>query len=55
MPLYFIGECCKCKEKVCQDIWSISRDHKYADSRYVCSHFDVEIDHVSSIGFFGIG
>ena len=55
MPLYFIGECCKCKESVYQDLWSISRDHKYSESRYVCSHFDVEIDHQSSIGFWGIG
>ena len=55
MPLYFIGECCKCKENVYQDLWSISRDHKYSESRYVCSHFNVEIDHQSSIGLCGIG
>ena len=38
-----------------QDLWSISRDHTYSESRYVCSHFNVEIDHQSSIGFWGIG
>ena len=55
MPLHLICECCKCKESLSQDLWAISRDHKYAESRYLCEHFDVEIDHVSSTGFFGIG
>ena len=57
MPLHIICECCKCKKNQFKfDIWSISRNHKhYSESRYVCSHFDVEIDHESSIGFFGLG
>ena len=56
MPLYLIYQCCKCKESGSQDLWSISRDHKYSSQRYVCQHFDVEIDHESKIGFFfGIG
>ena len=55
MPLYAICQCCKCKNSVSQDLWSISRNHKYSDSRYVCSHFNVEIDHESSTGFLGIG
>ena len=55
MPLHLICECCKCKESLSQDLWAISRNHKYAESRYLCEHFDVEIDHVSKTGFFGIG
>ena len=55
MPLNFICQCCLCKNSLSQELWSISRDHKYSESRYVCSHFDVEIDHQSSIGFWGIG
>ena len=51
MPLYAICQCCKCKKSVSQDLWSISRDHKYSGSRYVCEHFDVDIDHESRIGF----
>lgn len=53
MPLYVICECCKCKESVSQDVWAISRNHKYNYSRYLCTHFNVEIDTESSIGFFG--
>ena len=53
MPLYVICECCKCKESVSQDVWAISRNHKYSNSRYLCTHFDVEIDTESSIGFLG--
>lgn len=55
MPLHFIGQCCKCKSSISQDLWSIARNHKYSEKRYVCAHFDVEIDHESTIGFFGIG
>ncbi len=55
MPLHLICECCKCKKSLSQDLWAISRDHKYAEPSPLCIHFDVEIDHVSSIGFFGIG
>ncbi len=55
MPLHLICECCKCKQSFSQDLWSISIDNSYSDQRYVCSHFDVEIKHESSIGFWGIG
>ena len=57
MPLHLICQCCKCKNKYYYfDLWSISRNHKYSyESRKVCKHFDVEIDHESSIGFLGIG
>lgn len=56
MPLHIIGECCKCKGKFYFDIWSISRNHKYLNEyKRVCDHFDAEIDHESSIGFFGWG
>ena len=54
MPLHLIVQCCKCKESLSHDIWSIARNHKYADSKYLCSHFSVTIDHESSCGFFGI-
>ena len=56
MPLHITWECCKCKSKGSQSLWSISRNHKYySDRRYVCKHFYVRIDTVSSTGFFGIG
>ena len=56
MPLHLIGQCCKCKSFLYFDLWSIAKNHKYSnESRYVCEHFDVEIDHESKIGFFGIG
>ena len=55
MPLHLICECCKCKERLYQDIWAISRDNSYSAPRYVCSHFDAEIEHKSSIGFYGLG
>ena len=55
MPLFLIFQCCKCKSSLYQDLWSIERNHKFSDSRFICSHFDVEIDHESSIGFLGIG
>ena len=55
MPLYLIAECCKCKASISLDIWSIKRDNGYSRERYVCEHFDVNIYHESSIGFFGIG
>ena len=55
MPLYLTWECCKCKKTGSQSLWSISRNHKYHYRNYVCQHFDISIDTVSSIGFFGIG
>ena len=55
MPLHLTWECCKCKSSGAQSLWSISRNHKYNYYRYVCSHFDVDIDTVSSCGFLGIG
>ena len=55
MPLHLICQCCKCKNSLSNDLWSITRNHKYSCRRYVCPHFDVDIDHASSIGFFGIG
>ena len=55
MPLHLIFQCCKCKNSLSHDIWSIARNHKYSDSKYVCEHFEVIIDHESSICFFGIG
>ena len=47
MPLHLIFQCCKCKSSLSHDLWSIARNHKYADSKYVCPHFDVIIDHES--------
>ena len=47
MPLHLIFQCCKCKSSLSHDLWSIARNHKYADSKYVCPHFDVIIDHIS--------
>ena len=55
MPLHIIYECCKCKIKDNLSIWSIKSDHGYSYNRYLCEHFDVDIEHKSSIGFFGIG
>jgi hypothetical protein len=56
MPLHIRGECCKCNGTFYFDIWSISRNHKYFNEYIrVCDHFDVEIDHESSIGFLGWG
>ena len=55
MPLYLVFQCCKCKQSLSKDLWSIAKDHYYYETRYVCEHFDVIIDHKSSIGFFGIG
>ena len=51
MPLHLIFQCCKCKGYLSHDLWSIARNHKYADSKYVCCHFNVIIDHESSWGF----
>lgn len=53
MPLHLIFQCCKCKATLSHDLWSIARNHKYADSKYVCSHFDIIIDHINSCKFFG--
>jgi len=55
MPLHLIVQCCKCNNSISHDLWSIARNHKYADSKYVCDHFSVTIDHESSCGIFGIG
>ena len=55
MPLHLTWECCKCKSSGSQSLWSISRNHKYYERRYVCRHFFIRIDTVSSIGFLGIG
>ena len=55
MPLHLIVQCCKCNKSISHDLWSIARNHKYADSKYVCDHFSVTIDHESSCGIFGIG
>jgi len=55
MPLHLIGECCKCKERVYKDLWAIKKNHGYRESTYVCSHFNVEIDHESSTGICGWG
>lgn len=55
MPLHLIVQCCKCNQSISHDLWSIARNHKYADSKYVCDHFSVTIDHESSCGIFGIG
>ena len=55
MPLHLIIECCKCKGYISKDIWSIKRDHGYNETKRLCSHFSVNIDHISSIGFFGLG
>ena len=55
MPLYLIAQCCKCKNSISLDIWSIKRNNGYSGKRYVCEHFDVNIKHESKIGLFGIG
>ena len=55
MPLYLVFQCCKCKNSLSKDLWSIAWDHYYSDTKYVCEHFNVIIDHKSSIKFFGIG
>ena len=55
MPLHIIFQCCKCKRSLSQDLWSVARDHKYADTKYVCPHFNVIIDHRSSCGLLGLG
>ena len=55
MPLHLIFQCCKCKNSLSHDLWSIVRNHKYADSKNVCSHFNVIIDHESSCGLLGFG
>ena len=56
MPLHIICQCCKCKSIFILHLWTISINHKYAnESKYICCHFDVKIDHESNIGFFGLG
>ena len=53
MPLYLIAQCCKCKGSISKDIWAIKWNHGYLGRRYVCEHFDVEIDNESSPGILG--
>ena len=55
MPLHLIAECCKCHCFISQDIWTIRQNHGYSGKKFVCSHFDVDIDHESSTGFLGLG
>ena len=55
MPLYLIAQCCKCKGSISKDIWAIKWNHGYSGKRYVCQHFDVEIDNESRTGLFGLG
>ena len=56
MPLHIRCQCCKCKSIFILHLWAITINHKYAnESKYICCHFDVEIDHESNIGFFGLG
>ena len=56
MPLYIIFQCCKCHSNYYLDLWTISPNHKYSfEPKYVCCHFDMEIDHESNLGFFGLG
>ena len=55
MPLHLIGQCCKCKGSISVDLWSIKRNHGYSEERYVCQHFNIDIDHESKTGFFGLG
>ena len=55
MPLHLIAECCKCHCLISQDIWTIRQNHGYSGKKFVCSHFDVDIDHESSTGFLGLG
>ena len=55
MPLYIVYECCKCNIKDNFSIWSIKSNNGYSYNRYLCEHFNIDIDHESSIGFFGIG
>lgn len=55
MPLHLIAECCKCHSFISQDLWAITQNHSYSGKKFVCSHFDVDIDHESSVGFFGFG
>ena len=55
MPLHLIAQCCACKGSISQDLWAITRNHGYSGNKFVCEHFDVNIDHESSLGFLGIG
>ena len=55
MPLHLIAQCCACKGSISQDLWAIIRNHGYSGNKFVCEHFDVNIDHESSLGFLGIG
>ena len=55
MPLHLIAQCCACKRSISQDLWAITRNHGYSGNKFVCEHFDVNIDHESSLGFLGIG
>ena len=55
MPLHLIAQCCACKASLFLDLYAIKSNHGYSGIRFVCEHFDVNIDHESSIGNFGFG
>ena len=55
MPLHLIAQCCACKGSISKDLYAIKRNHGYSGNKFVCEHFDVNIDHESSLGFLGIG
>jgi len=55
MPLHLIAECCKCHNTISRDLWAIKKNHGYSERLYICNHFDIEINHESSTGFFGWG
>ena len=55
MPLHLIVECCKCHCMITQDLWAIKKNHGYSFKKYLCSHFDIDIDHESSTGILGLG
>ena len=40
---------------IAQDLWAIKKNHGYSFKKYLCSHFDVDIDHESSTGILGFG
>jgi hypothetical protein len=40
---------------ITQDLWAIKKNHGYSFKKYLCSHFDVDIDHESSTGILGLG
>ena len=54
MPLHLIAQCCACKGRISLDLYAIKSNHGYSGQRFVYDHFDVNVDHESSIGFLGI-